>query len=272
MKFIQISDTHLVGPGRDLFGINPAQRLTQCLEDILREQADAEFVVITGDLSEDGTVASYRTLRSLLARFPIPVYLTLGNHDDRSNFRTVFPDASFDSNGFAQVAIAGSLARVLLLDTSHGTRGVEYGTLCHERLAWLDAQLAEDPGTTVVIGLHHPPFAVGIEAIDRIALADSGALHDVIGRHSHVRHLFFGHVHRPLAGSWRGIPISVCYGTSYQSSLGLLSGSPKQRMRGPAEYAVFLINETDVVVHFQDFLYGYAAAESRMEGAHALDG
>jgi hypothetical protein len=43
-------------------------------------------------------------------------------------------------------------------------------------------------------------------------------------------------------------------------------------MRGPAEYAVFLINKTDVVVHFQDFLYGYAAAESRMEGARVLDG
>src|SRR5262249_9228938 len=155
---------------------------------------------------------------------------------------------------FAQVAITGSIARVLLLDTSHDTIDIQSGTLCDRRLAWLDARLSENPSTPVVLGLHHPPFPVGIEVLDRMGLIEPNAFHAVLGRHPHVRHLFFGHVHRPLAGSWRGIPISVCCATSYQSNLSLASGSPKQRVSGPAEYAVFLVSKTDVIVHFQDFL------------------
>ena len=50
-KFIHLTDTHIIG-GKDLlFGVNPRQRLELAIEDISKNHADAEFVVVTGDLT-----------------------------------------------------------------------------------------------------------------------------------------------------------------------------------------------------------------------------
>ena len=93
MKIVQISDIHLGRPGELLWGLDPGKRLATCLNDIQAHHGDASFVVITGDLAERGEVASYGTLKTLLASFPMPVHLMIGNHDDRENFQRAFPRA-----------------------------------------------------------------------------------------------------------------------------------------------------------------------------------
>ncbi|WP_420103861.1 metallophosphoesterase, partial [Bosea sp. (in: a-proteobacteria)] len=50
MKIIQITDTHLVPPGGIVHGLDPAQQLREALADIAARHADADLVVITGDL------------------------------------------------------------------------------------------------------------------------------------------------------------------------------------------------------------------------------
>ena len=52
MKFVQLSDVHLVAGGGELNGCVPSQRLRSCLDDILQWHSDAEFCVISGDLTE----------------------------------------------------------------------------------------------------------------------------------------------------------------------------------------------------------------------------
>ena len=52
MKFIHISDIHLVSKESPLNGSIPSKRLEKCLDDILKWHSDAEFCVISGDLSE----------------------------------------------------------------------------------------------------------------------------------------------------------------------------------------------------------------------------
>ena len=52
MKFIHISDIQLVFKDSLLNGSIPSERLEKCLDDILKWHADAEFCVISGDLSE----------------------------------------------------------------------------------------------------------------------------------------------------------------------------------------------------------------------------
>ena len=72
-----------------------------------------DLVLATGDLTEAGTPASYRDLRGILDALPMPVHFAMGNHDDRANFRAVFPQAKFDNNGFVQFTCQDP---VLLLD------------------------------------------------------------------------------------------------------------------------------------------------------------
>ena len=64
MKFIQISDIHLGSPGKKINGCDPCERLLSCLGDIIFWHSDADFCVITGDLTEFAEPAAYRFLKT----------------------------------------------------------------------------------------------------------------------------------------------------------------------------------------------------------------
>ena len=102
MKFIHISDIHLVSRDGLLNGSVPSERLEKCLDDILKWHSDAEFCVISGDLSEFAEKEAYQSLKNRVQEFPIPFFLMIGNHDDRDLFQTVFTDNPCDQNNFVQ--------------------------------------------------------------------------------------------------------------------------------------------------------------------------
>ncbi|PMR72833.1 phosphodiesterase [Billgrantia endophytica] len=214
MKIIQITDTHFVPPGRTLYNLDPAASLRRIVADINERHADADLVVITGDLANDGDEDAYRLLLDTLAPLPCEVRLLLGNHDDRGSFRRVFPDASVDSQGFIQSALTtpdGAL-RLLFLDSHEPeTTGGKY---CPARLGWLATELAKTPDVPAVIFIHHPPFDAGFAHFKHIGFHDPEPLMEVLRAHpAGIRHLFFGHIHISLSG------ITEC-GISYTSGRG----------------------------------------------------
>ncbi len=254
-KIIHITDTHLMPAGRALFDTDPAVRFRQCLRDIERTQPNATWLIITGDLTHRGEPEAYALLKEILAEETrIPWRLTIGNHDERSAFQSAFPDQPVDGNGFVQSVIDVEEARLIVLDTQEsGTQG---GRLCERRLAWLADRLDEAKDREVQIFMHHPPFLIGMAGVDSIRLADEKAFAELLEKHGRVRHLYFGHVHRPIAGNWRGISMSMSFGLNHQAALNLDGATYKGRI-GPAEYAVALLEHDRTVVHFHDFLYVY---------------
>ncbi|KXF75103.1 metallophosphatase [Paramesorhizobium deserti] len=246
MKIIQVSDLHLRVPGELLLGINPLARLEDCIADLNRNHADADLVVFSGDLTNDGEPSAYAALAERLAGLAAPFRLMLGNHDDRAAFRAAFPDAPGD-DGFVQSSIDLPDGRIVLLDTLE--TGLIEGRLCQERLAWLDAALAD--ARSALLFLHHPPFSIGVPSLDKWRLSDAGRLRDVLIRHNNVRHIFAGHVHRFAAGSWSGIPFATVRATSLQSAL-TFSGPHEVSSEAPA-YAVILAYNDNIVVHMHEF-------------------
>jgi len=69
-----------------------------------------------------------------------------------------------------------------------------------------------------------------------------------------VRHLFFGHVHRPISGSWHGVPFSTLRGTNHQVWLDFAAKGDIPGSHEPPAYGVVLINHETVVVHSHDFM------------------
>ena len=68
-----------------------------------------------------------------------------------------------------------------------------------------------------------------------------------------VVHLFFGHLHRPMCGAWRGVPFSTIRSTCHQVALVL---GPQPGLAGNLEepqYAVVLAHADQVVVHLHDY-------------------
>ena len=134
MKLIHITDTHLVGPGLRLYGLDPRARLDAAVADINRHHADAELAIVTGDLTHWGEADAYRNFLAAMRALRVPYTVLVGNHDRRAPCLDVLPVAPRDANGFVQGWRDTPRGRLLFLDTldeaSHA------GQLCDRRLAW----------------------------------------------------------------------------------------------------------------------------------------
>lgn len=250
LKIIQITDCHLVPEGGRLFESDPAARLAACIDSILAEHSDAALAVLTGDLAHDGEAEAYALLRRELSRLPMPWRVLPGNHDDRAAMRAAFPETG--TGEFLQSVLDTPAGRLVFLDTLDP--GVHSGAFCAARRAWLAERLSEAEGRPAYLFMHHPPMAIGMPRLDQYGLAESEAFHAVLAAHGGVRHVFFGHVHRPVSGSWRGIPVSAVRGTNHQNWLDLGAGRENISSLEPPAYAVILIGAESVLVHLHDFL------------------
>lgn len=252
-KFIHLTDTHFVEPGERLYGGDPRSRLEAAVRSIATEHADAEFCLITGDLAHLGQPQAYAALREVLAGLPMPVQLLLGNHDDRHAFQACFPAVPRDADGFVQRALPFRQGLLLMLDTNEP--GVSHGVFCERRRAWLAAQLAVSGEQPVWIAMHHPPFDIGLPSMDAIGLREADAFEAVIAPHrQRLRHLFFGHVHRPVSGSWLGVPFSTLRALNHQVALDFRDDGRIPGSFEPPAYAVVLADERQTVIHNHDFL------------------
>jgi 3',5'-cyclic AMP phosphodiesterase CpdA len=251
VKFIHVSDLHLVAPGERLWGFDPLERLDACLADIVAHHQDAAFCAISGDLAERGEIAAYEVLKDRLSRFPLTTYLALGNHDDRKNYFRVFGDRPRDDRGFVQQAAVHEGFSVLTLDTLKGPPS-SAGVYGEDRRAWLSNQLDRIGDQPVIIFMHHPPFDIGHDLMDRIKLEDGDGFHRLLSGRN-IKHIFFGHAHRPMAGQWRGISFAAVPSLAHQ--LPLAGGSvPTVYSDEPPMYAVALLTPECSVIHFDAFL------------------
>ncbi len=252
MKLIQVSDLHFVPPGTLLFGLDPRARLAAAIADINAHHGDAELCLFTGDLADHGAPDAYEALRETLAALRIPYRLMMGNHDDRDNFLRAFPEAPRDEYGFVQTVVPSGAGDIILLDTHEP--GQASGSFCAERQAWLKARLAEAAGRPVILFMHHPPLDIGIPAMDRIGLVDRQGFADALVGAAGIRHIFFGHVHRPLSGSWRGISYASLRSLVHQVRLDQVSETLLSYDHTPPAYNVILLDGEDTVVHHHEFL------------------
>lgn len=251
MKIIQLTDPHLVKPGELLFDSDPLSRLDACIADVNAGHADADLCVVTGDLADRGEPEAYAALRDRLRRLPMPVRLLLGNHDDRAAFRATFDKVEVDAHGFVQSCLDNVVGRLIFLDTNQP--GTHAGWYCAERQAWLRQRLAEAVGRPVYLFMHHHPFPVHYRAADDLILQQGAAFAEILRGHA-VRHIFFGHVHRPIAGSWHGIPFTTLRGLNHQVWLDFSPQAGIVCSMEPPACAIAFVSDAAVVVHNHDFL------------------
>jgi 3',5'-cyclic AMP phosphodiesterase CpdA len=252
MLLAQITDLHL-GFESDAPDEPNTLRLEATLEAVLGGRPRPDALLVSGDLTEHGDEASYRRLRAILDGLPVPAHLSLGNHDKRDAFRAVFPEAP-DAGGFLQYAVEDAAVRLLVLDTlEDGRHG---GGFCPTRAAWLAERLAESARPTLLV-LHHPPIETGIDWmtvgehepwIERFAATVRGQ-EQILGA-------VCGHIHRPIATVWRGLPLSVCAATAPQLALDLTPLDPEAPdgraliVEEPPAYALHRITPEGVLSHF----------------------
>ncbi|MEJ8560565.1 metallophosphoesterase [Yoonia sp. GPGPB17] len=261
MKLLQFTDIHLTTPGQTIADRDPNANFERALNHALSHHSDAEAVVITGDLSDWGERDDYVRLKARLKTVPMPVHLCIGNHDDRSVLLSVFPELA-DENGHVQGIFPLSQGVGITIDTwgpeTHA------GHFCDVRARWLDKQLscAEGP---VYLFMHHNPVPMGIEPMDRIMQRDADLLARTLKPHAgKIQHLFHGHCHLPLSGSFCGIPFSAPRGTNHAGWPDFAATKVFSSSDLPESYAVAQLFKHGVMVHMVE--YGYAG-DIRSEGS-----
>jgi len=255
MLLAQISDLHIKVPGALAYRkVDTAACLRLCVERLNTMSPRPDAVLVTGDLTDFGTVEEYRHVADCLKPLTMPVYLMVGNHDDRAALREVF-DADYlrkvgTGTDFVQFAFDLGEFRVIALDSQipHSSPG----TLCDARLQWLERQLDEARGRPVIVALHHPPFATGIGHMDDMALdAEAAAkLEAVIAKHPNVERVLCGHVHRPVHRRFGGTIASIAPSTAHQVVLDLHADAPSRFVLEPGAFALHYWNaEVGLVSH-----------------------
>ncbi|MBD3885519.1 3',5'-cyclic-AMP phosphodiesterase [Phormidium tenue FACHB-886] len=194
----QLTDTHLFADeSQTMRGFPTVRSFQAVLNRLAQLEPRPDLLLLTGDLSQDETIASYQQLRDRLAPLQIPAYWIAGNHDQSLedmaavlNGDWVLPEKSFQRGGWHFVLLNSMLPQQV------------QGKLSDEALAWLEQKLEQFSDQPTLVSLHHPPLAIGSAWMDAIGLENREALFAVLDQHPQVKLVIFGHIHQAF-DRWR---------------------------------------------------------------------
>lgn len=243
---LQISDPHI---GAGWGGVDPEDCLRHAVEAILALSDRPDALLVSGDLTDNGTPAEYGRLRELLAPLGLEPHVLPGNHDLRAPLREAFGLPGAADEHLCHAVDLGPL-RLLCLDST--VPGAEGGSLDGGRIEWLDAALSEDGETPTVLALHHPPLRADLPTFERIGLEPDSreALAAVLTHHPQVVRIVAGHVHRTIVAELAGRAVLTVPSTYLQAALDLTS--PKLRMSAdPPGFAIHVLRDGTITTHLQ---------------------
>lgn len=154
-----LADTHIPEDVENNYrGFYPYQNLQKVVPEIISASPDG--VVIAGDLARlTGETGDYTNLKKLLnpVAEKTPVFMALGNHDNRDNFLKVFDETPGEKpvvKGKHVTVVKMASARLIMLDSLLYVNKVP-GLLGKEQRQWLEKYLKESDETPTILCFHH---------------------------------------------------------------------------------------------------------------------
>jgi 3',5'-cyclic AMP phosphodiesterase CpdA len=215
-RWALLADTHIRADANDNYrGFYPYRNLQKVVSEIISDLPEA--VLIAGDLARlEGKQDDYVRLKSLLRPLEqkLPVFMALGNHDNRDTFSRVFTQAAGQKQAVAGkhvLVVEKPPVRVILLDSLLYVNKVP-GLLGKAQRRWLQDYLAGSDNTPTILCLHH---SLGDGDGD---LLDVPRLFDMIEPIDKVKAILYGHSHRYKYSEYAGIHLINLPATSYTFS------------------------------------------------------
>lgn len=211
---VQLSDSHLFAEASGtLMGMKTRDGLEKVLELVQAEQPEIDLLLMTGDISQDGTVQSYQTFRQMSEPLGAPVRWLPGNHDEWAQMA----EAAEGSDVLVPVTDIGRW-RVTMLNSE--VEGSVFGHLEDDQLQLLEQSLSEAPDRHHLVCLHHHPVPIGCAWMIPIGLHNAVALFAVLDRYPQVRALLWGHVHQAFDQVREGVRLLSTPSTCIQFAPG----------------------------------------------------
>lgn len=209
MIIAQISDTHIAldTPDAD----RRLSDFADTIADINALDPAPDVIIHTGDIVHNGRKDEYAEAAAILANARAPVYVMVGNKDDRPHLREVFSGCEYLSrrSAFIDYAIEDYPVRLVALDTLNPDSNK--GDFCEQRIGNLHDLIGSDSSKPVAVFTHHPPFevTVGPDPLHFDSEETMLRLRRALQQSGRVVAVFSGHVHRFAAGYVGNIPASV---------------------------------------------------------------
>lgn len=206
VRLVQLTDCHLLADAEGWYqGVQPYWQLQQVLHCLTRNWPDA--IVLTGDLSQDHSLASYQLLVQLFQAVPVPVFWLPGNHDDAAELSSLLAQPPFLPDKILQ----GAGWQWLLLDSTGPTPA---GYFSASRAQALVSRLQSHTEPCWLFA-HHHPRPIG-SSIDRHGWQDAATFWQLLARFPQVTGLAHGHCHHGYRSHYQGVALVGCPATSVQ--------------------------------------------------------
>lgn len=221
-----LSDTHIPTDKKNVYrDFYPYKNLQKTVPQVL--SANPQATIISGDLARlEGLTGDYENLKYLLHPLSeiMPVVLSLGNHDDRDNFESVFAHPGGnkqDVKGKHIIILEQGPVRIIVLDSLLYVNKVA-GLLGKAQRAWLESYLEACDERPTLLVQHHTPG----DTDD--SLLDFDRLFSIIKNKKKVKALFYGHSHKYQFGEQDGIHLinlpAVGYNFNDREPVGWVNG------------------------------------------------
>ena len=249
LNILHLSDTHLLGGERSLFGVlETEKKLDKLFHRVVDSAVDFAAIIITGDLTDLGEPEAYEKLAGIVTpwaqKLGAEVVWVMGNHDAREPFSEVLmgerPTMATQDRVYQWDGL-----RLIVLDTS--VPGYHHGELTAEQLAWLSEHLATPAPRGTLIAMHHPPLPAPAPLMGIIELDDQDQFWAAIAG-SDVRGILAGHLHHVTFAASHGVPVSVAAGMCY--TIDLLGHQERLLVSADRGHSVSLVNVYDDQIVF----------------------
>ncbi len=209
MIIAQLSDTHIARGAPD--AERRASDLERTIADINALKPAADVIIHTGDITHGGHREDYALAVSILRKARAPLYVAVGNRDDRENLRRAFSPwaCRASDSAFLDYAVEDFPVRLLAVDTV--SAGSNKGEFCPQRARQLIELIDAETTKPIAAFMHHPPFvvSVGPDPVNFATPQSMDRLQQTLRYSQRVSAVFCGHVHRSTAGRIADIPAMV---------------------------------------------------------------
>lgn len=256
MQFAHVSDLHLwngpdaePGVSAHTFAVTEAmvKNLTG-LRDVL------DFVVVSGDLTEDAHPDSFAQFERLFRSLGLPVFAIPGNHDGPAGYLHEARKGYLAECDITGRAVNAGGLRLVGINTC--VEKSTTGAISGEDLDFVERELAKTGAQRPVIIMHHPPFGPGLSEFDAIAgLKGASDIATLFDSASVPPLVLSGHVHRAYQAARRGVTCYVagCPAMPFTSDLPF-GDSPIRPSREECRYFVHRLDASGAhVVTAQPF-------------------
>jgi len=187
MRILQLTDLHLSSQNNNQYD----NHFTAAIRFIQQRKAELKIdgIVVTGDISHEGQVGSYRFFFDGMESLDLPYSVMPGNHD---NHETLLSCSSARNKLRDIESFSNSTWYLSSLDTV--VRGEDYGSISDSEILRLTASLTAVQDQKVALFMHHHPLSVGTPLVDSCKLRNPQALLTLC-RDYPIHFLGTGHAH-----------------------------------------------------------------------------